>query len=56
MLVGDVKVLEQLAEFLVEREVAVPKSGSISVPSPALPLAHWEILGNCLGLSKVKCS
>lgn len=45
MLVGAVKVLEQLAEFLVEREVAVPKSNStwVSPPPPALSLAHPEI-------------
>lgn len=45
------KVLEQLAEFLVEREVAVLKVSSTWVSSSALSLAHCEILGNCLGLS-----
>lgn len=43
MLVGAVKVLEQLAEFLVEREVAVPKPNSTWVSPPALSLAHPEI-------------
>lgn len=38
MLAGCVKVLEQLAEFLVEREVAVPKSSSTWVPCPTLSL------------------
>lgn len=54
MLVKAVKVLEQLTEFLVERRVAVLKSSSTWVPSPALSLAHCEILGNCLGLSELK--
>lgn len=48
------KVLEQLAEFLVERQMAVLKSSSTWVPSPTLSLAHCEILGNCLGLFKPK--
>lgn len=38
MLIGGVEVLEQLAEFLVEREVAVLKSSSTWVPSPILSL------------------
>lgn len=41
MLFGAMKVLEQLAEFLVEREVAVPKSNSTWVPPQP---CHWLTL------------